>query len=109
MIKVDPRLNFESFISHYKEFQLGDLVTEQVHPLTVDLSDLAKSDLTKALKVLKEVDSEALQVLPNQIKAISELSLQISEVISKGGRIFLCGCKNVAGNKASLHLLLSFG
>ncbi|MBL8029499.1 MAG: SIS domain-containing protein, partial [Fibrobacteres bacterium] len=82
----------ESFLTIANDFQLGNLVTEQPHPLTTSLSELADNNLTEAYYKLKEVDLLALKIIPDNIKTITEMAQSIRRVIDKGGRIFLCGC-----------------
>ncbi len=82
----------EHFISIKNQFQLGKLLTETPHEKTKELSQLAKTNLEKAIAVLKEVDLEIFPVLINNKNSIYEMHLNINKVIQNGGKIFLCGC-----------------
>lgn len=82
----------ELFLQQASEFQLGNLPTECRHPLTGQLSQLAKTDLPAALKLLQEVELSALKSLLTDPRMISLLETEVSATLSSGGRIFLCGC-----------------
>lgn len=80
------------FLENYRKFQLGDLVTEQANPNTKGLSELAKSDLKKALSILKKVDVDALKQLNDYAVEIELLRKDVQQTLNEGGRIFLVGC-----------------
>ncbi len=82
----------QDFLKISSEFSLGHLVTESFHPLTNDLSELVKKDISLALSRLKQVDQEALDILSHYRKSIWPLYLKIQQVFKANGRIFLCGC-----------------
>ena len=46
----------KDFLSVANQFKLGALRTEQPHPLTVELSQMAQSNLQLAVSTLKKVD-----------------------------------------------------
>ena len=52
-----PRQKAASFLRVADDFKLGSLPTEQRHPLTHQLADLARHDVASALGVLKEIDA----------------------------------------------------
>lgn len=93
------------FLKTAKAFQLGFLPTEQSHPLSLDLSNLAKTDLKKALRVLKRIDQEALEKASSKLSQVEELFFAIKEARVKGGRIFLCGCGATGRLALSLEAL----
>ena len=80
------------FLSVSSEFRLGALPTECRHPLTSQLSQLAKTDLPQALDLLKRVELSALDSLRPRQSDLIHLAHEIAEVLNSGGRIFLCGC-----------------
>ena len=51
----------DAFLAQKEKFQLGDLPTESPHPKTMQLSDWAKADVGQGLRVLREVDLDALR------------------------------------------------
>lgn len=82
----------ERFLEVAADFQLGELVTEQPHPETRELSRLAREDLPGALGALKRVDLAALTRLREYATSIERLAVAFEETLECGGRIVLCGC-----------------
>ena len=82
----------EQFLKVAGEFSLGDLPTEQSHPLTVDLSRLAQEDLPAAFNRLQEVDLAALSLLCDEAEGIAEFAQAIADTFASGGRLFIAGC-----------------
>lgn len=82
----------QAFLKKASLFQLGDLVTEQPHQLTMHLSEQAQGSLPDAIEVLRKVDFEALKVVEDKGDFISELVKDIRETWNSGGRVFLSGC-----------------
>ncbi len=85
-------MDAESFLKVCNQFRLGDLVTEQPHPESVGLAELAQSDLFAALEVFHKVDIRAMDRLVESIQPLPELVRDLRETISAGGRIFISGC-----------------
>src|SRR5690348_10909116 len=50
----------EEFLEISGQFKLGALVTESSHPVTADLSEVAKEDIAKALDLLFKVDEDVI-------------------------------------------------
>ncbi|UCF66987.1 MAG: SIS domain-containing protein [Acidobacteriota bacterium] len=85
-------------------FRLGELPTEQPDPRTRELSRWARTDLARAVSVLKDVDLRALATLAGYAARIDRLTRTARETIERGKRIFLCGC----GATGRLSLTLEF-
>lgn len=85
-------LNLEAFLKVANEFQLGSLLTESPHPLTENLSQLAKFDTRKALSNLKTVDLLALKKLTEKTELLRPLHFAIQQTLDHDGRVFFCGC-----------------
>jgi N-acetylmuramic acid 6-phosphate etherase len=82
-----------AFLSISRQFRLGELPTEQPHPKTGTLSDLAKNDLAQALTILHTIDCEALAVLQaNCLEHIVHMAERIRQTLANGKSVFLCGC-----------------
>lgn len=94
----------EEFLKNHQIYHLGVLPTEQPHPLTKGLSELAKEDLAQAVTTLKKVDLQALAQLETYAPLIEKMRQDVQEVLRQGGRIFLCGC----GATGRLSLLGEF-
>ena len=51
----------EEFLKISSQFNLGGLLTESSHSTTAHLSEIAKSSITAALKLLFDVDEDVLK------------------------------------------------
>lgn len=80
------------FLAQAHMYQLGDLPTEQSHPLTQTLSESAKKNLPEAIECLRQVDLLALQELNKYVETMEELRQTLQKALSKGRRIYICGC-----------------
>ena len=87
-----PPGTVERFLEVASEFQLGELVTEQPHPATANLSSLAGEDVGAAVQVLKGVDLEALERLVGYATDLDPLASTMAEALHAERRIFLGGC-----------------
>ena len=94
----------EEFLKISGQFKLGALVTESSHPVTANLSEVAKEDIAKALDLLFQVDTDV--IAKYQEFAESGRAGQIKETVLKalrnGGKIFFTGC----GSTGRLSILL---
>lgn len=82
------------FLKISDQFKLGILTTECSHPVTANLSEVAKSDTAAALGLLFQVDQDVLVayerfVLSGRFTGITETVL---ESVRGGGRVFFTGC-----------------
>lgn len=82
----------EEFLACAADFQLGELDTEQPHPLTVNLSRQCREDLPAAIEALKAVDRQALETMTGQLGPVPDLITAIQDTWDNDGRIFLAGC-----------------
>lgn len=82
----------KDFLFISSQFNLGELSTEKPHPLTHNLSNLVKSNPAGAIRVLKQIDEEALAVLYEKRAEIQLLAQHIRETLNAGHRVFICGC-----------------
>ena len=90
--QADYLTRAREFLAISSQFRLGDLPTEQPHPLTRELSSLAKDNLPKALSILDRIDCNALETVLKKSKLIELLAEKIQATISSGRNIYLCGC-----------------
>src|SRR5881396_2596184 len=51
----------EEFLKISHQFKLGALTTEASHPVTANLSETAKRDISEALKLLFAVDNDVMR------------------------------------------------
>jgi N-acetylmuramic acid 6-phosphate etherase len=82
----------KTFLKKAKDFHLGILPTEQQHPRTHGLSEMAFTDLPRALALLQSVDVEAVQAVVKKEEEISLLARDIEATLREGGRVFFYGC-----------------
>jgi len=103
-LSAGSRKRSEEFLKISGQFKLGALVTESVHPATVNLSDVAGQDIAAALKQLFDVDDDVVKkygefVASGRAEGIKETVLRS---LKNGGRIFFTGC----GATGRLSILL---
>src|SRR5204862_6600590 len=103
--KVIPMNSADEFLAQKEKFQLGDLPTESPHPKTQNLSDWAKRDVARGLKILREVDLEALRRIVGLRTELSEFFHAVAAALEHGGRIFMVGCGATGRLSLSLEYL----
>ncbi|MFL5810762.1 MAG: hypothetical protein ACJ749_14665 [Flavisolibacter sp.] len=89
---MSPQEKTHSFLEIAPQFKLGHLVTESFHPKTGHLSDLVKEDVASALKLLEEVDHDAIKLMEQKKSVLWELAVEIRDTLSHGNKVFMCGC-----------------
>ncbi len=89
-----PRERADEFLSIAADFSLGDLVTEQAHPRSLQLSQTARADTAEGLAVLFDVDRDVLAAYDtwSQSPQPGRLAAAVTEALHRGGRIFFTGC-----------------
>ncbi len=84
----------EEFLKIADQFKLGALTTESSHPVTANLSEVAKDDLAAGLRLLFDVDDDVVRVYREF--AQSGRAVQISDAVrgslKSGGKVFFTGC-----------------
>jgi N-acetylmuramic acid 6-phosphate etherase len=85
-------MDADSFLKVCHQFRLGELVTEQPHPETTGLAELAQSDPLRALEMFHRVDRMAMDRLEGSLEKLPDLVRSMRETLASGGRIFLAGC-----------------
>jgi len=84
----------EEFLKISGQFQLGVLTTEASHPVTAELSQTAKRDVSAALRLLFDVDADVLSsyaefAATGRAQSIKQTLLS---ALRKGGKVFFTGC-----------------
>ncbi|MGH7952472.1 MAG: hypothetical protein ACREFE_11220, partial [Limisphaerales bacterium] len=94
----------EEFLKISGQFKLGALVTESSHPVTANLSDVAKQDIAAALKLLFDADDDVVKKFREFVESgrAGEIVAAVLSAIKNGGRIFFTGC----GSTGRLSILL---
>jgi N-acetylmuramic acid 6-phosphate etherase len=94
----------DEFLKISGQFKLGALVTESSHPVTANLSDVAKQDIAAALKLLFDVDADVVRKYREFVESgrAGEITETVLRILKNGGRIFFTGC----GSTGRLSILL---
>jgi len=84
----------EDFLKISDQFQLGVLTTESSHPVTTNLSEAAKRDVSEALGLLFEADGDVVRKYrefaeSGRAETIKETVLG---ALRNGGKVFFTGC-----------------
>src|SRR5215471_17870955 len=84
----------EEFLKISGQFKLGALVTESSHPVTANLSDVAKRDIAEALDLLFQVDEDVVKKYREFVESgrAGEIAAAVLRSLKNGGRIFFTGC-----------------
>src|SRR5271168_1515516 len=94
----------EDFLKISGQFKLGALVTEASHPVTANLSEVAKTDIAAALKLLFDVDDGVIRKFREFVESgrAEQIKETVLRSLNSGGRIFFTGC----GSTGRLSVLL---
>lgn len=92
------------FLAIADQFQLGVLVTESSHPVTANLSEVAKRSTAEALGLLFQVDRDVLDGYRRFVESGRALGLseRVARSVAGGGKVFFTGC----GSTGRLSILL---
>src|ERR1044071_392538 len=84
----------EEFLKIAGQFKLGALVTESSHPVTANLSEVAKQDIAAALDLLFQVDEDVINKFKEFVESgrADKIKVEILRALINGGRIFFTGC-----------------
>jgi N-acetylmuramic acid 6-phosphate etherase len=94
----------EQFLKISSQFKLGALVTEASHPVTARLSEVAKTDIAEALKLLFAADADVVNTFRAFVESgrAEKIAATVLAAVRNGGRIFFTGC----GSTGRLSILL---
>ena len=94
----------EEFLKISGQFKLGALVTESSHPITANLSEVAKQDIATALKLLFDVDADVVKKFREFVESgcAEQVAATVLSAVRNGRRIFFTGC----GSTGRLGILL---
>jgi N-acetylmuramic acid 6-phosphate etherase len=104
VVSASPINRSEEFLKISGQFKLGALVTEASHPVTANLSEVAKQDIAAALKLLFDVDDDVIHKFREFVESgrAVEIKETVLRSLKNGGRIFFTGC----GSTGRLSILL---
>ncbi|TAK98446.1 MAG: hypothetical protein EPO07_12020 [Verrucomicrobia bacterium] len=82
------------FLKIADQFKLGALTTESSHPITADLSEVAKQDIATGLKLLFDVDDDVVQKYREFAESgrARKIADTVLASLRNGGKIFFTGC-----------------
>lgn len=89
---LNPQNEAEAFLAIADDFRLGELPTEQGHPLTADLSNWAQADFAEGFRRFQRLDVAALRMVEAQVPRIQSLAAVVAATFSAGQRVFIAGC-----------------
>lgn len=95
LLKIKPSFKSRDYVKNKKEFQLHNLLTEQRHPVTWELSFIAKNNIEKGLEQILKVDNDIIRKYELMIDHPDQLEKPVYAVrraIQEGGKIFIYGC-----------------
>ena len=104
MADKTARERAEEFLRISDQFRLGELVTEGSHPVTANLSEVAREDTAAALDLLFRVDGDVVEKYREWVESgrSEEIAGVVTDALLAGGRIFFTGC----GATGRLSILL---
>ncbi len=84
----------EEFLKIADQFKLGVLLTESSHPVTANLSEVAKRDIVEALRLLFKVDEDVVRKYREfaETSRAIEISNVLIDALTFGGKVFFTGC-----------------
>jgi N-acetylmuramic acid 6-phosphate etherase len=84
----------EEFLKISSQFKLGGLITESPHPVTANLSEIAKADIGAALSRLFDVDSDVINKYREFVESdrAGEIQQTVLKALRDGGKLFFTGC-----------------
>ena len=84
----------EEFLKISDQFQLGVLTTESSHPVTANLSETAKRDVSAALGLLFEADGDVVRKYREFAKSgrAQRIKETVLRALKNGGKVFFTGC-----------------
>src|SRR3989344_3355438 len=99
----------EDYLAIANNFKLGKLDTEGQHPLSIDLSRQAVTDLGSAIGVLAQIDINALHMYRKNSGSLIPLAQAISKTLNNGNKIYLGGCGATGRLSLSIDVLCREG
>jgi N-acetylmuramic acid 6-phosphate etherase len=84
----------DEFLKISDQFQLGVLTTESSHPVTANLSETAKRDVSAALGLLFEADGDNVRKFREFAESGRAQSIEeaVLRALKNGGKVFFTGC-----------------
>ncbi len=95
LLKIDPSKQSQDFVTNKKQFQLHDLITEQRHPKTWDLSHKIQTNTLAGIEALLSVDediSQKILELSENTELLDKAATSVKNAILENNKIYIYGC-----------------
>ena len=82
------------FLKIADQFKLGALTTESSHPVTAELSEVARKDIAAGLKLLLDVDDDVVRKYHEFAESgrARKIADAVLASLNSGGNIYFTGC-----------------
>ena len=82
------------FLQIADQFKLGALTTESSHPVTANLSEVARQDIAAGLKLLFEVDDDVVRKYREFAESgrARQIADTVLSALKNGGNLYFTGC-----------------
>ena len=82
------------FLKIADQFKLGALTTESSHPVTANLSEVARKDIAAGLKLLLDVDDDVVRKYREFVESghARKIADTVLASLKNGGNIYFTGC-----------------
>lgn len=102
---MSPEDRAKEFLATAHLYHLGRLPTESSHPQTRNLSELAKNDVSQAVRLLQGIDTQALMLMQKHVPELAPMASAVRETLDAGHRVYICGCGATGRLAMSLEVL----
>lgn len=87
-------LRSADFLKIADQFKLGALTTESSHPITANLSEVAKQDIAAGLKLLFDVDDDVVRKYREFAASgcAGQIAATVVAALRNGGNLYFTGC-----------------
>jgi len=98
----------DAFLAVSAQFRLGQLPTEQQHPKTLNLSELALHDLGTALHTIHSIETDVIAQMVGYTDSLKPLAAAIAATLADGHRVFFYGCGATGRLSLSIEYIWRF-
>ncbi len=95
LLRITPSQESVDYVDNKQQFHLFNLITEQRHPTTWNLSSILHSDLEQGLRMLVAVDADVqkkVEELASNPALLEQAVQAVTDAIRWGKRIYFYGC-----------------
>ena len=95
LLGIDPSPQSRDYVANKQQFHLFNLLTEQRHPRTWNLSSTIQSDMEAGLRMLLSVDEDITRKfgeLAQHTSRVEQAVAAVAEALKLGRRIYVYGC-----------------